>query len=1037
MFKMEMMLHLRLLLPIFFLSRACVDAVTPESAILPACQAADFHFEYTECDSAGGRWRVAVPKSPGRCTGGNPPPPNRGKGCEFTCEAGQYINIQEDQNCHACPAGTYSLGGGVRFEDWDHIPSGFSVETEEFSAGKFSKARAYYLHQHPDEQKNCSGSPWTPKGKYMASVPGSCASTLVFSANLVKAGYVKFDYQYTENVFFQFLVQNDQCQTVGDRNTKWPQQTDKGEWATVQVSLKSGLNLLHWKTIGMPYDSDGGRHNPVLIKRIEVHGVAYSSECTRCMNGTYSEDGAEFCSECAENTYSSRGDATCAACDPATSYSERGSAFCSAKKPCTVDNYFEISAGCENNQTHYQYQWLSPKICSDTLEGAVSLPPATNPEPCPPCNPGMSYVSGACQFCPQNKYSTGSGPCSECGVSTAPEYALHLKWWKNIPTKANITTSCLSMNERGCTSRNGWITDSGAIYSGRGHADDAYLVLTLKLGGFRGTEQVVNGEQARIAQISFYFELECSADCTFFFMQSPLGEGPSNMAIIETWSRRQVKQLYQYDITTTGAVEFNWAFQKRGWDETGIDYSETYDLINDFAKIFEIVETNTLEGGAARCRSCPQGTGTKGCIPCPAGHYISVNTSSCTPCPANTVVRGDDQWGIGACIPCGEGLKRTPDKLSCYTDCKYTNPAGQDYDFTALSKPREVQAANMFTASGTAYYHNFNFSLCANPTIPAAICKDNISYGLADHSNLTDTETVQLMDELTESVESMICRTTLIPPSGTDDELMAAQPVSLGDILVNITADPSSPFHESQANKMAENGYPGEDTDADVHFLYLSQTPTSACKKGRSSVVTLRCDMAQANEGVIDLPPRCPDGTCDGCEFHFLWRTPRACPLCKKQDYTEVKGECVDGEQIIHYYPPKHCVLISGNNPYTKSQQCTVLPFWIEVGIASILGLGVILLLCVLYCWKKNRKLEYKYSKLMTPTHGGDDDAELPPPETCALDDDEDDSGDEQFDSVGFSENKSKKFFNKIKSMGKKDDNPFESIALNDKQNLM
>ena len=40
----------------------------------------DFHFEYTECDSDGGRWRVSVPKE-GQCEGGNPFPPKRGKDC--------------------------------------------------------------------------------------------------------------------------------------------------------------------------------------------------------------------------------------------------------------------------------------------------------------------------------------------------------------------------------------------------------------------------------------------------------------------------------------------------------------------------------------------------------------------------------------------------------------------------------------------------------------------------------------------------------------------------------------------------------------------------------------------------------------------------------------------------------------------------------------------------------------------------------------------------------------------------------------------
>jgi len=40
----------------------------------------DFHYEYTQCDSNGGRWRVSVP-NPNTCIGGAPNPPVRGSRC--------------------------------------------------------------------------------------------------------------------------------------------------------------------------------------------------------------------------------------------------------------------------------------------------------------------------------------------------------------------------------------------------------------------------------------------------------------------------------------------------------------------------------------------------------------------------------------------------------------------------------------------------------------------------------------------------------------------------------------------------------------------------------------------------------------------------------------------------------------------------------------------------------------------------------------------------------------------------------------------
>ena len=52
---------------------------------------------------------------------------------------------------------------------------------------------------------------------------------------------------------------------------------------------------------------------------------------------------------------------------------------------------------------------------------------------------------------------------------------------------------------------------------------------------------------------------------------------------------------------------------------------------------------------------------------------------------------------------------------------------------------------------------------------------------------------------MTEMVKGIICRTTLIPPhEGEDGGVMAAQPVSLGDILVNVTSNSTSLNMESQ-----------------------------------------------------------------------------------------------------------------------------------------------------------------------------------------------------------------------------------------------
>lgn len=35
-----------------------------------------------------------------------------------------------DEKCADCPAGTFSLEGGIRFDDWEELPAGFETHGE-------------------------------------------------------------------------------------------------------------------------------------------------------------------------------------------------------------------------------------------------------------------------------------------------------------------------------------------------------------------------------------------------------------------------------------------------------------------------------------------------------------------------------------------------------------------------------------------------------------------------------------------------------------------------------------------------------------------------------------------------------------------------------------------------------------------------------------------------------------------------------------------------------------------------------------------
>lgn len=65
---------------------------------------------------------------------------------------------------------------------------------------------------------------------------------------------------------------------------------------------------------------------------------------------------------------------------------------------------------CCMSQTQLMYKWIEPKICNETIEGAVNLPASGKKKTCPPCNPGF-FVSNSsnCEPCTNGFYSNGTG----------------------------------------------------------------------------------------------------------------------------------------------------------------------------------------------------------------------------------------------------------------------------------------------------------------------------------------------------------------------------------------------------------------------------------------------------------------------------------------------------------------------------------------------------------------------------------------------------------------------------------------------------
>ncbi|XP_046342668.1 endosome/lysosome-associated apoptosis and autophagy regulator family member 2-like isoform X1 [Haliotis rufescens] len=993
----------------------CLLLMHVDADDVPTCQPKDFHYEYTECDSEGMRWRVSVPEH-NKCTGGAPNAPVRGKDCTFTCNAGQFLDIQGDQECHPCPAGTYSLGGGLRFDDWDNLPTGFTISSEAFGGG--------FMWRSHKRDVNCSRSTWQLHSNYIAAVPGDCTTSLIFSTKLVKAGTVTFEYQSPNpDILFHFTVQNDQCQAIGDESKgTWPPNTEEGKWKTQTLNLKSGMNVLQWRALGMKERTHS--RSPILIRKIEVTGVAYTSECTKCRSGTYSSGGTEFCGYCQENTFSDRGAAQCSPCNQATEYSTVGASKCETRPPCSERDYYEYQTPCdENKQTRKEYAWISPQICNPAGTGAVTLPPQGPLDNCPPCNPGMQlFNNSACEFCPANQFSDGSKPCETCPASTSPEYSLDYRWWSVMPP--NVSSDCLSMTAETCSPQAGWLVSNDHIRTHFSHDKDVFLILTMHIPGFRGQANVINGKADIIGHISFGFEINCTGDCELVFLTDDNGKN----SVAKSWKGSYEKNEYMYHVRSNKSLIATWAFQPYDWENLPEAKAEEY--LNNIAKIYSIKVSNTISGGASECKPCPRGTTKNTCIPCPDGQYIDTSTASCKACPPNTVVSSSDSWGEQACKVCGSGLKAEGGKV-CKTDCKYVAKDGKVYDFSDLDNIQFVVGNKLFTSSGTQYYHGFNISLCGNKGTQLPTCYNNVTDQPGNKS-----EEVEILSHggtygLPTDVRGMVCRSTLVPQRDAEAPVVSTQPVSLGDHLVKIVSNDSS-----MGDLFKEEGFSAtpEELQKDIHFHYKSEQSTPACPEGRTTIISLRCDVKQDLQGVIDLPPKCSDGTCDGCTFHFLWKSQHACPICRNEDYEVINGECIRGEQTIHYYPPKHCLLSDSHKPKQMKQKCTTMPFAVQVALPVVIGVGVLLMLLLVYLWKRNKRLEYKYMKLVE-TAGGRD-GELPGVESCGLEEDDE-------EAVHFPDKNTsifQKIKNKITSGGKvsdddfaDDDNPFIAVKMQEK----
>ncbi|VDL89777.1 unnamed protein product [Schistocephalus solidus] len=419
----------------------------------------------------------------------------------------------------------------------------------------------------------------------------------------------------------------------------------------------------------------------------------------------------------------------------------------------------------------------------------------------------------------------------------------------------------------------------------------------------------------------------------------------------------------RYEISEAEGATFIWTFRR--WRSNS--KAESPAANGNIARIYSIAINNTRHTGALGCKKCPLGVDGLLCKPCGRGFFFALlrnpttnaTVPACAPCPNGTIVISDATAAMTvdqACKPCPAGTRPGSGSF-CVTDLKPVTSKGQVYNLKNLMSEVSVQGARLFTSQGNAYIHNFKFHLNTGNIDNRVHCIND------DHPN--------------RNVTAWVCKETLIPKphsSKENETFFRIAPISIGDTLVSAKPTSFSKDHARMINeKLKKAGWSADDSGNDIHYYFDSKTSVSGCMNGVSTIVTLRCpptdnarlfSVEKTKSLSVEVPPLCVDGTCDGCNYHFLLLSPYACPICRPDDLVRLEGSCNGGQREVNLFAANGC-RFDDDTERRIFESCPLLSTKGKVAISLVVAIVVFLILIIFYCHQRNKKLEYKYMKLV------------------------------------------------------------------------
>lgn len=687
------------------------------------CVEDDIGVKFSDCDATGTtRSLVYFWKPPATCLNGQLPPPVTGVPCNVNCTEGTYLRVN-DFSCQACAAGTFSVGGGKKWTDWNYLPAQFSTYCAATNTQKY--CRSWRMNgDNADSGNNYNYD--------------NLESNLELRVKLVRNGTIKFQYKVSAEQNYdglQFFV--DGVRIFFKSNS---------DWVNFNYSVPVGYHTFLWKYYKDRSITVG--EDKVYIKMIQVDGTTYAvTECEECDIGFYNPNsGASECLPCPAGNFSdSTGATSCQKC-PGGTYSFPGSSKCLPSRTCnnatTSPDITWNQTRCINNTRTITYQWIQPMTCSGndglTLPSPVTV--SCTPDPCP----AGTYPTddGGCNYCDAGSASTGT-QCSDCpaGQRASDRVAYFTKWqYPSWPQgTATFSSTCVGTDCLTSSWRFGeWFTDSGS-----GHGQDATSSLSMAINAYEGANVHFNyslqcqSEDSVLLSVDNILvrEYKCSTStCNAPFIVDYFSlMDYDNDEIADVVNNTIKSQLHPYALPANRTYTVQWSYIKR---------SEASNSSCDRILISGIKVTGVAVGkaGSASCQNCPDGSFSRAkssqCTLCNPGMSSNEARTECVACSDNYFA---DFEGTPQCLACGVPTVSAPQKDSCEYNCTavvLSNSAAntsRSYNFAAVG---EFNITYLDTPEGgnTTEYKFYGSlcgwsSQCAYPDgdINAYVCQKNAS----------------------------------------------------------------------------------------------------------------------------------------------------------------------------------------------------------------------------------------------------------------------------------------------------------------------